>query len=149
VIGQPKPDEGAEEAEPELAEASVGRKPIRDSLSAVSDGHRDAFAPTESEPIAEEEEYAEPDLDEELVGAVDDLDIPNIVVDEPEVAEAPVMMQEEEEPEPEEEPLEPFFDDELEEEEEEEDWSVGRGRKKAKPRSQRQPPKRQEKRRRY
>ncbi len=147
VIGTPKSEDGAEEAEPELAEATVGRKPVRDSLAAVSDGHQETFAPTDVEPLLDEEEYAaEPELEEELVGAVDELGNPDIVVDEPELAEVPTMAQEEEEPEPEEEPIEPFFEDE---EEEEEDWTIGRGRKKAKPRAQKQPPKRQEKRRRY
>jgi hypothetical protein len=150
VIGAPKPEDGADEAEPELAEVAVGRRPARDGLTAVTDGYQEPLAPTEVEPMFSDEEYAEPDLDEELVGSVDDLDIPNIDLDEPEVPELPqvpvVAQQEEEEPEPEEELMEPFFD---EEEEEEDDWTVGRGRKKPKPRSPKQPPKRQEKRRRF
>jgi len=146
VIGTPKTDEGAEGLEPEMTEVVGLRKPVRDSMAAVSDGYQEPFAQDEAEPAFAEEEFAEPDLEEELAGAVGDLDIPNIEVDETEVPDMDIAAREEEE-----EPLEEFFDEEEgEEEEEEEDWTVGRGRKKAKPsRPTKQPPKRPEKRRRY
>ncbi len=159
VIGTPKTDEGAEGLEPEMTEVVGLRKPVRDSMAAVSDGYQEPFAQEEAEPaFAEEEEgfqrSPEPDLEEELAGAVGDLDIPNIEVDEegsmpiyrasPQAPDTVIAAQEEEE-----EPSEELFDEE-EEEEEEEDWTVGRGRKKAKPsRPTKQPPKRPEKRRRY
>jgi|SRR5215467_3849629 len=158
VIGTPKPEDGTEDDEPEMAQVAVARNPVRDSMSpsriesaplrGATDGYQESLAPDEVEPMFGDEEYAEPELREDLVGAVDDLDIPNIVMDEPEIPQVPVAAQEEEGLEPEEELMEPFFEDE--EEEEEEDWNVGRGRKKAKPsRPTKQPPKRQEKRRRY
>src|SRR6266849_249312 len=104
VIGTPKTDEGAEGFEPEMTEVVGLRKPVRDSMAAVSDGYQEPFAQDEAEPAFAEEA---------------------------------------------EEPSEELFDEE-EEEEEEEDWTVGRGRKKAKPsRPTKQPPKRPEKRRRY
>lgn len=152
VIGTPKTDEGAEGLEPEMTEVLGLRKPVRDSMAAVSDGYQQPFAQDEAELAFAEEAEAEegfqrspePDLEEELAGAVGDLDIPNIEVDETEVPDTVIAAQEEEE-----EPLEELFEEE-EEEEEEEDWTVGRGRKKAKPsRPTKQPPKRPEKRRRY
>ena len=152
VIGTPKTDEGAEGLEPEMTEVLSLRKPVRDSMAAVSDGYQQPFAQDEAELAFAEEAEAEegfqrspePDLEEELAGAVGDLDIPNIEVDETEIPDTVIAAQEEEV-----EPLEELFDEE-EEEEEEEDWTVGRGRKKAKPsRPTKQPPKRPEKRRRY
>ncbi len=96
------------------------RKPVRDSMAAVSDGYQEPFAQDEAEPaFAEEAEEGfqrspEPDLEEELAGAVGDLDIPNIEVDETEVPDTVIAAQEEEE-----EPSEELFDEEEEEEEEE------------------------------
>ncbi len=143
VIGAPKTDEGADGFESEMPEAAVVRKPVRDSIAAVTDGYQEPFAQDEAESMFSEEEFAEPELEEELVGAVDDLDIPNIEVEETEIPQIEIAAQQEEE----EEPTEDFFE---EEEEEEEDWSTSRGRKKAKPsRPTKQPPKRTEKRRRY
>jgi len=144
VIGAPKTDEGADGLESEMQEAAVARKPVRDSIAAVTDGYQEPFALDEAEPMFAEEELAEPELEEELVGAVDDLDIPNIEVEETEIPQIDIAAQEEEE----EEPTEELFEEE--EEEEEEDWTTSRGRKKAKPsRPTKQPPKRAEKRRRY
>ena len=146
VIGAPKTDEGADELESEIPEAALARKPVRESLAAVTDGYQEPYAQDEAEPMFAEEEFAEPELEEELVGAVDDLDIPNIEVEEIEIPQIDIAAQEEEKEE--EEPTEEFFDEE--EEEEEEDWTTSRGRKKAKPsRPTKQPPKRTEKRRRY
>jgi len=146
VIGAPKTDEGADGLESEMPEAVVVRNPVRDSIAAVTDGYQEPFAQNEAEPMFAEEEFAEPELEEELVGAVDDLDIPNIEVEETEIPQIEIAAQEEEEEEGG--PTEEFFDEE--EEEEEEDWTTSRGRKKAKPsRPTKQPPKRPEKRRRY
>ena len=143
VIGAPKIDEEGNGLESEMPETVVVRKPVRDSIAAVTDGHQEPLAQDEAEPMFAEDEFAEPELEEELVGAVDDLDIPNIEVEETEIPQIDIAAQEEEE----EEPTEEFFD---EEEEEEEDWTTSRGRKKAKPsRPTKQPPKRTEKRRRY
>ena len=137
VIGAPKTDEGTDGFESAMPEAAVVRKPVRDSIAAVTDGYQEPFAQDETESMFAEEEFAEPELEEELVGAVDDLDIPNIEVEETEIPQIEIAAQQEEE----EEPIEDFFEEE--EEEEEEDWSTSRGRKKAKPsRPTKQPPKR-------
>src|SRR5262245_22045345 len=78
VIGTAKTDERVEGLEPERTEVVGSRKPVRDSLAAVSDGYQDPFAHDEAEPAFAGEEFAEPDLEEDLTGAIDDLDIPNI-----------------------------------------------------------------------
>ncbi len=145
VIGTPRAEEGAEGQEPETAEASALHRPGRNNLSVVTDGYQETHAQSAVEPTYAPDEFAEPEpeLEEDLIGAVDDLDIPNIIVDETEVPAADIAPEEEEEPE------EDFFEEE-EEEEPEEDWNVSRGRKKAKPsRPTKQPPKRVEKRRRF
>ncbi len=143
IIGTPKTDEGVEALNAEMPDAVLLRKPAHNSTAAVTDEYQETLSHAQVEPTFAEDEFVEPELEEELAGAVDDLDIPNIVVDEPEVPEIEITAQEEEE-----EPLEDFFEDE--EEEEEEDWTISRGRKKAKPsRPTKQPPKRPEKRRRF
>ena len=113
-IGGPKPED-AEEAndEVEIPEPAPTRKSGRSSARATA----------VIEPVVEEEEFEQEE-------AVDEDELPNIVLDEvvePEeevIEEAPIDEEPEEEPEEEE-----FFDEE--DEEEEEDW--GKGRKKAKP----------------
>jgi len=99
VIGAPKTDEGADGLESEMQEAAVARKPVRDSIAAVTDGYQEPFALDEAEPMFAEEELAEPELEEELVGAVDDLDIPNIEVEETEIPQIEIAAQQEEEEE--------------------------------------------------
>ncbi len=71
-----------------------------------------------------------------VIGTPDDLDIPNIVVEEDYTPDTATSSEEEEEP------GEDFYDEEEEEEEEEEGsgWS-GRGRKKPTPRRQAKQPK--------
>jgi len=133
VIGAPKPDEGAEGAEPETLEAVATRKPGRTSIP-VTDGYRESHSRIVPEPMLAPDEVIEPEpgLVEELAGEVDDLDIPNILVEE---AYNPESTLEEEEV-----PAEDFYEDEEEEEEEELEWT-GRGRKKPKPGRQVKQPK--------
>jgi hypothetical protein len=150
VIGAPKSDEGTEVAEPETPEPIILRKPARNN---ISDGYADTYSRTAVEPPLEEviepELETEPELEPDEfeladeVNEVDDLDLPNILVDDTleeatedtELAEmdADLMPVEEEE--------EDFFDEEEEDEEENEDWPIGRGRKKPKPGRQVKPPK--------
>ncbi len=131
VIGAPKPDEGVE---PETLEAVAARKPGRSSIP-VTDGYRESLPRGVSEPVLAPDEVIEPEpeLEEELVGEVDDLDIPNILVEE---AYNPDLT-----PEEEEEPVEDFYEEEEEEEEEDELEWTGRGRKKPKPGRQVKQPK--------
>jgi hypothetical protein len=134
VIGTPKTDEGVEGFEPETPETSVTRKTGRNNLSAA-DGYRDAFSRTAVEPVPAPDEVIEPEseLEDELIDEVDDLDIPNIVVEEDKTPDADLSSEEGEEF------GEDFYDEE-EEEEEESGWS-GRGRKKPTPRRQAKQPK--------
>jgi hypothetical protein len=145
VIGGPKVEEEAEtEAEiPEL-EPTPLRKTGRGSITSVTDGYKETRAQTAIEPEFAPEEFAEPE-DEELglSNGVDDLEIPNILVEETlaETAVSDLNVAPEEEEEAGEEEEEFFFDEEEEEEEEEEDdWSA-RGRKKPKPGRQVKAPK--------
>jgi len=129
VIGTPKTDEGAEGIEPETPEASVTRRAGRNNLSSI-DGYREAFSRTAVEPMPAAEEVIEPetDLEDELMDEVEEMDIPNIVVDEVSAPDADVSRQEEETPD------EDFYD---EDEDDDLDWS-SRGRKKQKPGQPRQ-----------
>jgi hypothetical protein len=135
VIGTPKTDEGAEGFEPETPETSVTRKTGRNNSSAA-DGYREAFSRTAVEPVPAPDEVIEPEseLEDELIDEVDDLDIPNIVVEEDYTPNADLSSEGEEEP------GEDFYDEDEEEEEEESGWS-GRGRKKPTPRRQAKQPK--------
>src|SRR6266571_2516005 len=82
VIGAPKLDEATEVAEPETPEPITLRRPGR-NMAAVSDGHVDTHAYAVAEPPVEEDIELEPEPDVfELANEVDDLDIPNILVDE-------------------------------------------------------------------
>ena len=143
VIGAPKPDEATEVAEPETPEPIALRRPGR-NMAAVSDGHVDTHSYAVAEPTVEEDIELEPEPDEfELANEVDDLDIPNILVDDTldeaiedaDLADvdADIMPAEEEE--------EGFFDEEDEDEDEDDDWTAGRGRKKPKPGRQTKQPK--------
>lgn len=129
IIGAPKSnEEGDLDQEPEIP---VLHKPIRSVGS--SDGYHETIAHPEVEPDLdlETDVYAEPELDEDELGAEEE-EMPPLDVDETEIPDmdfAPVEEEVEEEEE------ENFYDEEAEEEEvEEEDigWS-GRGRKKPKP----------------
>ena len=129
VIGGPRPEDEADEAEiPELTSVPT-RKAGRNS---TADGHKDTHAAAVVAPVIdEEEEIIEPE-DEELEqeDMVEEAEIPNIALDEVE-QEA----QEPAEEGPVEEEEETFDEDDEEEEEEEDDEEWGRrgGRKKAKP----------------
>jgi hypothetical protein len=151
VIGTPKPEEGADQAEAETLEPEPIplRKVGRNSTAAAADGYRE----TRSQNVVEPEEhvpdeYVEPDEDEiDLADNVDDLELPTIDVedtfDDVDSADDDLVLEEPEEEEPEE---EDYFDEEVEEEEEDDDgeWA-GRGRKKPKPGRQVKPPKQQKK----
>lgn len=146
VIGGPRPEENGEggEAEAEAPEPVLPRRSGRATASAA-DGYRETrSAPiAEPEPEPEEEEVVEPEYEEmDAENEVDDLELPNIVVDDE--TEGLDVAEELTEAEPAEEEEE-FFEDEVEEEEEEEEeeetWGPGRGRKKPKPGRQVKPPK--------
>ena len=143
VIGAPKPDEGTEVAEPETPEPVILRRSGRNNMS---DGYEDTYSRASVEPPPEEviEPEAEPELEPEefeLADEVDDLDLPNILVDDTldEAAEDTDLDEVDTDFLPAEEEDEDFFDEE--EEEEDEDWPIGRGRKKPKPGRQVKPPK--------
>src|SRR6266436_9211665 len=85
VIGGPKPEDGTETGEPELPEPIALRRAGRTSATPTSDGHRETRPQSVVEPIfaPDEEEEMEPELDEvDLAEDLDDLDVPNIDVDE-------------------------------------------------------------------
>ena len=135
VIGTPKTDEGVEGFEPEMPETGVTRKTGRNN-SPATDGYREVFSRTavEPAPVPDEVIEPEPDMEDELSDEVDDLDIPNILVDEDSTPDADLALEEEEEV------GEDFYDEDEEEEEDETGWS-GRGRKKPTPRRQAKQPK--------
>ena len=144
VIGAPKSDEGTEVAEPETPEPMILRKSGRNN---ISDGYADTYSRAGVEPPPEEviEPESEPELEPdefELADEVDDLDLPNILVDDAldEAAEDTELADMDADFVPAEEEEEDFYDEE-EEEEEDEDWPIGRGRKKPKPGRQTKPPK--------
>jgi len=147
VIGAPKPDEGPEVAEPETPEPMILRKPGRNN---ISDGYADTYsrATVEAPPdeVIEPESEPEPELEPDefgLADEVDDLDLPNILVDDTldEAVEDEDLADTDTDFIPAEEEEEDFFDEEEEDEEENEDWPIGRGRKKPKPGRQVKPPK--------
>ena len=148
VIGAPKPDEGTEVVEPETPEPMILRRSGRNNSS---DGYEETYSRPAVEPEAEEviEPEAEPELEPdvyEMASDVDDLDLPNILVDETldEAAEDSDLAEVDTDFLPEEEEGEDFYDEE-EEEEEDEDWPIGRGRKKPKPGRQVKQPKQPQK----
>ncbi len=150
VIGASKVEEEAEPAEAELEmpepEPLPLRKAVRNSMTSVSDGYKATQPQTVAEPDFAPQEFAETEENEfELANNVDDMELPNIVLDEmeedttiPELDRVPDEEEMEEEEEEEEEEL--FYDEEEEEEEDEDSWSA-RGRKKPKPGRQVKQPK--------
>ncbi len=134
VIGAPKTDETAEGAELEPVETAVLHKAGHNNTSAVTDEYKETRMVEPALALEEDEELEEPELDNlELINEVDDLDIPNIEVDETSAPEMDLIVEEEEEPE------EEFFEDE---DEDEDEWNTTRGRKKPKPgRQTKLPPK--------
>ncbi len=136
-IGTPKPEEEAETPEP-----TPLRKAGRSSPAPVTDGHKETRAQTVVEPEYPPKEFVEPE-EEELgrAGVVDDMDLPNILVEdilEDTTSSDLDYTPEEEEAATEEEEEETY--DEEEEEEEDDSWSA-RGRKKPKPGRQIKQPK--------
>src|SRR5207248_6354185 len=84
VIGAPKTDEGTEVTEPETPEPVILRKPGRNNMS---DGYADTYsrAAVESPPEEVIEPESEPELEPdefEMADEIDDLDLPNILVDD-------------------------------------------------------------------
>lgn len=152
VIGAPKPEEEAEEAEAETSvpEPTPLRRSGRTSAVPAMDGYKETRAQTVAEPEPVPDEFSEPEFSEpeedefELANDVDDMELPNIVVDDTlddtslSDLDYPIEPEEEEEGEPELEDEEEFFDED--EEEDEDSWS-GRGRKKPKPGRQVKQPK--------
>ena len=146
VIGTPKTEEGADQAEAEtlVPEPAPLRKAGRNSTATVADGYKETRLQSVAEPAVEpEEEYVEPEQDEvELADTVDDLELPTLDADETfenaDISDLDLNPEEEEEEESED---EDYFDDEEEEEEEDEDGWAARGRKKPKPGRQVKPPK--------
>jgi len=153
VIGAPKPDEEADEAEAEtpVPEPTPLRRAGRASAAPAMDGYKETRAQTVAEPEPAPVEFTEPEFTEpeeeefELANDVDDMELPNIVVDDTlddtSLSDLDYLPEpeEEEEEEPELEDEEEFFDED-EEEEDEDSWSA-RGRKKPKPGRQVKPPK--------
>ncbi len=136
VIGTPKTEEGADQAEAETSvpEPTPLRKAGRNSTATVADGYKETRLQSVAEPAFEpEEDYAEPEQEEvELADTVDDLELPTLDADETfedaEISDLDLSPEEEESED------EDYFDDEEEEEEEEdEDEWAARGRKKPKP----------------
>jgi hypothetical protein len=141
-IGTPRPDEEAQPVEAETPEPTPLRKAGRGSTAPVTDGHKVTRAQTVVEPEYPPEEVVEPEEEEiGLASVVDDMDLPNILVDDTledttssDLDHAP----EEEEPEMEEEEI--YYDEDEDEDEDEDSWTA-RGRKKPKPGRQVKQPK--------
>ncbi len=112
VIGGPRPEE-AEAAEPEVSEPVSARKAGRGSVESYK------VAPADSLAVEEENEPEE---------ALDEIELPNIVV---ESEEEPELLNEEEEAFDEEPEEDEFFEEE--EEEDTEEWDRRGGRKKTRP----------------
>ena len=144
VIGAPKSEDGADQADVDLPEPiPLARRGGRANPNIVPvDGYRETRAPAAVADEAydeEEEEFPLPEDEEpDTVNEVSDEDIPTIVDDTPEELTPDIEpeLAEEEEEEPEED--EEFFDEE--EDEDEEEWPA-RGRKKPKPGRQAKVPK--------
>jgi hypothetical protein len=134
VIGAPKTEEGADQAEAEIPEPVTAARKVG-ARTAPADGYQETRSPSAVEPAYEE--YSEPEEEVELASDLNDEDIPNIVVEDfPEeelTSFEPAPVDEEEALDEEDE----FFD---EEEEDEDTWSA-RGRKKPKPGRQTKQPK--------
>jgi hypothetical protein len=141
-IGTPRTEEGAEPFEAETPEPTPLRKAGRGSAAPVEDGHKVTHTQSRVEPEYPAEEFVEPEEEEiGLANVVDDMDLPNILVDDTleDTSSSDLdHIPEEEEPEMEEEEMD--YD---EDEDEDEDSWTGRGRKKPKPgRQMKQPKKR-------
>ena len=142
-IGTPRPEEEAEPVEAETPEPMPLRKAGRGSTAPVTDGHKETRAQTLVEPEYPPEEFVEPEeVEIGLASVVDDMDLPNILVDDtlqdttiPNLDYTPG----EEEPEMEEEEN-MYYDEDEDEDEDEDSWST-RGRKKPKPGRQSKQPK--------
>jgi hypothetical protein len=147
VIGGPKSEDGADQADVDLQEPTpLARKGGRAGASiSPADGYRESRAPAAvADEIYEEEDEDEDfplpeDEEPDTVEEVNDEDIPTIVDDTPEELTPDIEPESLEEEQEEEEPDEgeEFFD---EEDEDEEEWPA-RGRKKPKPGRQAKVPK--------
>jgi hypothetical protein len=151
VIGAAKGEDETDiaEDETELSEPELEPTPLRrasrNHAAPASDGYQPTRVQTVTEQAHEPEEFEEDEDSEfDLAEDVDDLELPDNVLDETEdemiIPEADIMPDEEEMAADED---ELFFDDELEDEDEDEDedaWTA-RGRKKPKPGRQAKAPK--------
>ncbi len=146
IIGAPKTNDETDMLEPDAdveLEPVILRNSGRNSDTAYSDGYQETISHPEVEPEFddEEEELVEPEPDEiEMEDELEDVDIPNIVVEETEIPDMDLAVEDEGVPVaevPEEVPLEEAEEEEEEffEDEDEDDisWTAGRGRKKPKP----------------
>ena len=145
VIGAPKTDEEAELAEVDLEMPEPEPTPLRKagrSTASASDGYKPTRAHSVVEPAFAPDEFAEPEENEfKQEDEVDDLELPNIDLEETEedtIIPQPDLILEDEEMEDEDE--EGLFYDEEDEEEDEDSWGA-RGRKKPKPGRQVKAPK--------
>jgi hypothetical protein len=134
VIGAPKSDEGAEQADADLQEPTpLARRAGRANPNILpADGYRETRAPAAvaDEVYDEDEDFTLPEDEEpDLVNGVDDEDLPTIVDDTPELLTPDIEPEPFEETEEEPDEGEDFFDDE---DEDEDEWPA-RGRKKPKP----------------
>ena len=137
-------EDETELSEPEL-EPTPLRRGSRNHAAPASDGYKPTQAQTVTEQAYEPEEFEEGEENElDLAEDVDDLELPDNVLDETEteeemiIPEADIMPDEEEMAEDED---ELFFEDEDEDEDEDDDDWAARGRKKPKPGRQAKAPK--------
>ena len=135
-------EDESELPEPEL-EPTPLRRASRNHAASASDGYKPTREQTVTEQAYEPEEFEEGEESEfDLADDVEDLELPDNVLDETEdetiIPEADIMPDEEEMAEDED---EFFFEDEVEDEDEDEDAWSARGRKKPKPGRQAKAPK--------
>jgi hypothetical protein len=143
-IGTPKPEEGAESMEAEAPEPTPLRRAGRSSMAPVTDGHKETRTQTVIEPEYPPEEFTEPEAEEiGLESVVDDMDLPNILVDD--TLEDTTISDLDYTPEEEEPEVEEEEDLDYEDEDDEDSWNA-RGRKKPRPGRQIKQPKKKSKR---
>ncbi|HYX48878.1 MAG TPA: hypothetical protein VE843_04010, partial [Ktedonobacteraceae bacterium] len=131
-------EDETEMAEPEL-EPTPLRRVGRNHAASATDGYK----ATRTQPVVEPEEIEENAENEfDLADEVEDLELPDNVLDEDESEEEMIVPEADIFPDEEEmEDDDPFFDEEIDEEDEDEDSWGARGRKKPKPGRQTKAPK--------
>jgi hypothetical protein len=145
VIGAAKGEEEVDliEDETEMPEPELEPTPLRRAGRNHAASATDGYMATRTQAVVEPEEFEENEESEfDLADEVEDLELPDTVLDEPEedmiTPEADVLPDEEEMEEDED---DLFFDEEIDEEDEDEDSWGSRGRKKPKPGRQTKAPK--------